>query len=252
MIEVRGLHVSIGGHQVCHDLSFTLPAGKSLAILGRNGAGKSTLLATLAGLHKADLGEVLINARTLSAYRLRELARLRGYCTQQQYDAFDSTVLETALAGRHPYLDRWSWESTADEAIAANALTRVGLEGFAQRAVQTLSGGERQRLAIGTLLVQQPALYLIDEPLNHLDLNHAMTTLALLREETSNGKTLVAVLHEPNFARRYFDYALLLFGDGSYLFGASSAVLDADKLQRLYGHPLRTLQDNDDPWFIPE
>src|SRR5690606_20877040 len=123
---------------------------------------------------------------------------------------------------RHPHLDRWSWESAADTAIAATALARVGLADFAQRSVQTLSGGERQRLAIATLLVQQPDLYLLDEPLNHLDLNHAMATLALLR------------------------------ADGSWTCGAAAEVLNADSLQRLYGHPMRTLQDNGEPWFIPE
>lgn len=252
MIELRGLDVSIGGQLLCRDLSLTLPVGRSLAILGRNGAGKSTLLATLAGLHKANLGEVLLNGKTPDAHGLRALARLRGYSTQQQHDAFDATVLETALAGRHPYLDRWSWESAADAAIAMTALTRVGLADFAQRSVHTLSGGERQRLAIATLLVQQPDLYLMDEPLNHLDLNHAMATLALLRGEVALGRTLVAVLHEPNFARRYFDDALLLFGDGSWAFGAATEVLTAASLQRLYGHPLRTLQDNGEPWYIPE
>ena len=252
MIEVRSLHISIGGRPLCRDLSFALPAARSLAILGRNGAGKSTLLATLAGLHKADCGDVLLDGKTLEAHGLRALARLRGYCTQQQHDAFDATVLETALAGRHPYLERWRWEDAADAAIAMEALTRVGLSGFAQRSVHTLSGGERQRLAIATLLVQQPALYLIDEPLNHLDLNHAMATLALLRAESARGRTLVAVLHEPNFARRHFDDALLLFDDGSWAFGAAAEVLTADSLQRLYGHPLRVLQDNGEPWFIPE
>jgi iron complex transport system ATP-binding protein len=252
MIEVRGLHVSIGSHQACRDLSFALPAGKSLAILGRNGAGKSTLLATLAGLRNAERGDVFLQGRAIGAYGLRELARLRGYCAQQQHDAFESTVLETALVGRHPHLDRWSWESATDEAIGAEALSRVGLSGFAQRTVQTLSGGERQRLAIATLLVQQPQLYLLDEPLSHLDLNHAMATLALLRAEAARGKSLAAVLHEPNLARRHFDYALLLFGDGTWAYGASTEVLAADSLQRLYGHPLRTLQDNGEPWFIPE
>lgn len=251
MIEARGMHVHIGDHELCRDLSFVLPAGKSLAILGRNGVGKSTLLATLAGLRKVDIGAVLLHGRPLESYPPRELARLRGYCAQQQHDAFEATVLETALAGRHPYIDRWGWETAADEAIATAALARVGLAGFAQRTVQTLSGGERQRLALATLLAQQPGLFLIDEPLNHLDLNHAMASLALLREAVASGTTLIAVLHEPNLARRYFDYALQLFGDGSWRF-SNAATLDALSLQRLYAHPLRTLQDNGEPWFIPE
>ena len=252
MIEVRGLEVSIGGHQVCHGLDFALPAGKSLAILGRNGAGKSTLLATLAGLRAADGGLVHVAGKVLQEHTPRELACLRGYCTQQQHDAFAATVLDTALVGRHPHLDRWGWESASDRAIAVEALQRTGLAGFEARQVHTLSGGERQRLAVATLLTQGAQLLMLDEPLSHLDLNHGMALLALLQGEAALGRTVLAVMHEPNFAYRHFDYTLMLFGAGDWTFGASADVIDATSLQRLYGHPLRTLQDNGNPWFIPE
>ncbi|MBY0339788.1 MAG: ABC transporter ATP-binding protein [Rhodocyclaceae bacterium] len=252
MIEVRSLDVSIGGHQVCRGLDFAVPAGKSLAILGRNGAGKSTLLATLAGLRAADGGQVRVAGKALHEHTPRELARLRGYCAQQQHDAFAATVLDTALVGRHPHLDRWGWESASDTAMAIEALQRTGLAGFETRQVQTLSGGERQRLAVATLLTQGAQLLMLDEPLSHLDLNHGMALLALLQGEAALGRTVLAVMHEPNFAYRHFDYTLMLFGDGQWACGASAEVIDALSLQRLYGHPLRTLQDNDKPWFIPE
>lgn len=251
-VEARGLNVSIAGHGVCNELNFVLPTGKSLAILGRNGAGKSTLLATLAGLRDADGGSVVLSGTALSGYAPRALARLRGYCAQQQYDAFASTVLETALIGRHPHLDRWGWESDKDKIVAMDALQRTGLAGFETRQVQTLSGGERQRLAVATLLTQQAEILMLDEPLSHLDLNHAMALLTLLEGETAQGRTLLAVLHEPNFARRHFDFTLMLFGDGSWCFGPSADIIDAASLQRLYGHRLRALQDNGEPWFIPE
>lgn len=251
-LEVRHLDVSIAVHTACRDLSFTLNAATSLAILGRNGAGKSTLLSTLAGLRPADAGSIALDGRPLEDSLPRELAQRRGYCAQQQHDAFAATVLETALIGRHPHLGRWAWESAQDRALAQQALARVGLADLAQRQVQTLSGGERQRLAIATLLVQAPSLYLLDEPLSHLDLNHAMATLHLLNAEVAQGRTLVAVLHDPNLARRYFDHALLLFGDGSWAYGPAAEVINRDSLERLYGHPLRSINDNQDHWFIPE
>ena len=251
-LQVQHLNVSIGGHHACRELSFDLPSGKSLAILGRNGAGKSTLLATLAGLRAADHGSVHLYGKALREYTPRDLARLRGYCAQQQHDAFASTVLETALVGRHPHLDRWALETENDKAIARHALQRTGLTGFEARQVQTLSGGERQRLAVATLLVQQAEVLMLDEPLSHLDLNHAMAMLALLDEEAVQGRTLAAVLHEPNFARRHFDFTLMLFGDGRWTFGPSADVITVDSLQQLYGHGLRALQDNGEPWFIPE
>jgi hypothetical protein len=105
--------------------------------------------------------------------------------------------------------------------------------------VQTLSGGERQRLAIATLLAQAPQLYLLDEPLAHLDLNHQIATLelfsALAREREI---ACVMVLHEPGLAVRFCSHALLLFGDGSTQQGGCDEVISSESLSRLYGYPL--------------
>jgi iron complex transport system ATP-binding protein len=251
MLAVSRLQVSIAGHRICDDLNFNLAAGASLAILGRNGAGKTTLLATLGGLRAADHGEIALQGLLLAGYAPRALARMRGYVPQQQHDAFAASVLETALVGRHPHLGRWEWESADDRAQASAALARVGLADMAARDVQSLSGGERQRLALAALLVQAPQLMLLDEPLTHLDMNHAIAMLELLREQTRQGGSMVAVLHDPNLARRYCDHALLLFGDGSWTSGKSEEVISAESLQRLYGHPLRTLDNVGGLWFIP-
>lgn len=251
MLCVRDLDICIGGRTLCRSVRFDLAAGRSLAILGRNGAGKSTLLAALAGLHPLP-GRIELVGRALHSYASRELARLRAWCAQQQSDAFSATVLQTALIGRHPHLDRWASESDADIALATQTLSRVGIAHMATHEVHTLSGGERQLLALATALVQSPQLYLLDEPLNHLDLNHAMTCVRVLDEEKRQGRAIVAVLHDPNLALRHFDQALLMFDDGTWLHGAATDVITAANLKRLYGYPLRTLRDNDAQWFIPE
>lgn len=253
ILSVRKLAVSIGPHRVCAGLDLDLAPGSRLAILGRNGAGKSTLLATLAGLRPADAGEILLAGQTYAAHGLRAAARLRGWLGQERGDPFASTVLETVLTGRHPHLGRWAWESGVDTDIARAALAAAGLAGMEAREVSTLSGGERQRAAIATLLAQAPRLYLLDEPLAHLDLNHQIATLELLAQRTRETEVAIAmVLHDPNFALRYCDQALLLFGDGSHVAGPAAEVIDAATLTRLYGHPLRRLDAPGHPVFVPE
>jgi len=249
MLSARNLAVSIGPHRVCDGLDLDLAPGARLAILGRNGAGKSTLLATLAGLRAADAGVITLDGRRYEELGLAAAARLRGWLGQERGDPFASTVLETVLTGRHPHLDRWAWESTNDKDIARAALAAVGLAGMAERALQTLSGGERQRAAIATLLAQQPRLYLLDEPLAHLDLNHQIATLELLSLRARRDNiAIVMVLHDPNLALRFCDRALLLFGDGRHAEGPVAAVLNEDTLSALYGHPLRRVENV----FIPE
>ncbi|HEU6456047.1 MAG TPA: ABC transporter ATP-binding protein [Roseateles sp.] len=251
-LAIRGLDVDIGERSLCRGLSLDLHGGESLAILGRNGAGKSTLLSTLAGLRPIQHGAIEIDAVSIAALSARTLARLRGYCPQQQQDAFSASVLETALVGRHPHLGRWRWESGQDVALAQAALEQLGLDEMTARDVHTLSGGERQRLALAALLVQDPQLYLLDEPLAHLDLNHAIAVLELFAARVAATQaSVIAVLHDPNLARRYFQRALLLFEDGSWLEGAAADVLTQENLSRLYAHPLHCLQDGATRWFVP-
>ena len=249
ILSARNLAVSIGLHKVCLGLDLDLAPGSRLAILGRNGAGKSTLLATLAGLRPPDAGTLELAGKTYAEQGLRTAARLRGWLGQERGDPFASSVRETVLIGRHPHLDRWAWESTIDTDIARAALADVGLAGFEEREIHTLSGGERQRTAIAALLAQAPRLYLLDEPLAHLDLNHQIATLELLtRRARETGSAVAMVLHEPNFALRYCDQVLLLFGDSRHRSGPTAEILDAATLTRLYGHPLRRVEN----FFVPE
>lgn len=259
LLTAENLAVSIGGHPVCRGLNWRVAPGDTWAILGKNGAGKSTLLSTIAGFRSQDGGALQVGGKTLpllgSGADIRALARVRGYLAQHQTDPFASTVMETALVGRHPHLGRWDWESDADRRIAAEALDEVDLRGFAEREVQTLSGGERQRLAVAQLLTQQPQLYLLDEPLTHLDLSHQVAVMELFARRASSQAAIVAVLHDPGFAVRYCRYTLLLFGDGEWLAGPVAEVITADSLTRLYGHPLREVRETHDGgqrWFFPE
>ena len=177
----------------------------------------------------------------------------RAWLGQFQTDPFGSTVLETALTGRHPHLGRWDWESTRDAELARNALQAVGLAGMEKRQIHTLSGGERQRLAIATLLTQAAPLYLLDEPLSHLDLNHQMAVLELFASAARDcGAGLIMVLHDPALAHRFCDRALLLYGDGRTESGAVDAILTAKTLSELYGYGLRQLEDAGHRCFIPE
>lgn len=255
LICTRNLSVRIGGHSICRALNWQVNPGERWAVLGKNGVGKSTLLATLAGLRAPDAGELTIGgvslAPTFHSAAHRHLAKIRGYLTQHQTDPFPSTVMETALIGRHPHLGRWDWESAADREIARAALAEVDLADFSEREVQTLSGGERQRLAVAQLLTQQPPLFLLDEPLTHLDLSHQVAVMELFTRQAAAGATVVAVLHDPGFAVRYCEHALLLFGNGEWLAGPATDIVTTENLSRLYGHPLRELRAEELRWFVP-
>jgi iron complex transport system ATP-binding protein len=210
-------------------------------VLGRNGVGKTLTLHTLAGLRVPGGGTVTLEGRGLRAWPRRALARRLSLLPQSAEDPFPTTVLETALIGRHPHLGFWQWEGPAELELARRALADVDLAGFESRELGTLSGGERRRLAIATLLAQDPAVCLLDEPTNHLDPPHQLAVLELFRRRAADGGTVVASLHDATLAARFADRALLLHGDGTWQYGDCAEVLTPESLGALYGSAVAEL-----------
>ncbi len=251
LLETQKLSVSIAQKSICQQLNLQLKAGEIWGILGGNGAGKTTLLHTLAGFRPADEGQILLNQQPLDQIKHKLRAQQLGFLLQDEQNAFPATVLETALQGRHPHLGNWQWESPDDEAMALKALQQVGLENYAQRPLDQLSGGERQRLKMATLLVQQPKVWLLDEPANHLDLHHQIRLLNLLTEQIKQQQgCLLMSLHDLNLAWRYCDKLILLYPDNKLELGEKALLLQADKLEHLYQHPIKCLNTEQGRVFI--
>ncbi len=237
---------------MCANLSVNLSAGENWVILGANGSGKTTLLNTLAGLRAPDEGGVSLDNSEIGTIPPRVRARRIGVLFQDAESAFPSTVLDTVLTGRYPYLDRWQWEGEQDYRTAVTALEAVGLGSLAQRPLATLSGGERRRVEIAALLAQNAPICLLDEPTNHLDLRHQVRILELLAGRAHRpGHLNVFVLHDVNLASRFGTHAILLFDNGECLHGPLSDMLSRPNLERLYHCRLHEIRDGGTGWFLP-
>lgn len=242
-LACRGLSVAVPGRKLVNDLALALYAGEFVAVLGRNGCGKSLTLHTLAGLRAPGAGDVDLFDTPLAALDRKQVARRLALLPQHSDDAFPTTVLDTALAGRHPHVPPLQWESAGDRDLARACLRQVDLEAFAERDVGTLSGGERRRTAIAQVLAQSPTVYLLDEPTNHLDPQHQLDVLELFADRARQGATVVASLHDVNLAARYASRCLLLFGDGRWKLGKVADTLTADTLSELFATPMEGV-----PW----
>ncbi len=242
MIATTDLTLRAGSRLLLENLSWQAGAGECWCVIGRNGAGKSTLLRTLAGVHDADSGQVLLEGRALAAWAPLELARRRAFLAQSRSDAFAYRVIETVLMARHPYhADRY-WEGSDDHLAAEQALRELDVLDLAQRDVRTLSGGERQRVAIAALLAQDTPLLLLDEPANALDLAHQVAVMRLLAGLCrARGKTVVMVGHDLNLAHSVGTHALLMMGDGHWQAGKVADVMQPAILSRCLGHPIDTV-----------
>jgi len=243
-LSVDGLDVHIGAVKVVNQLDLTMQAGQFWGLLGRNGVGKTTFLKTLAGVHRPNAGQIVLDGQPLDAMPRRQIARRLGMLMQHTQYAFDASCQETALVGRHPHLSAWARERESDRRMARTALAELGLAHLAQRSCIQLSGGESRRLALAMLLVQDPSVFLLDEPTNHLDPANQVTILEVLSQRVRQAKrAAMMAMHEVNLAICYCTHVLLLYGDGEWSAGPTDQQLTSNRLSHLYRCPMRLIDD---------
>lgn len=248
MLKVEHLTCGYDGAPVVKDLSFEVPVGGRLCILGPNGCGKTTLLRALAGLLPHE-GKVTAEGRDLAAMDRRQLARTVALLSQISSVYFSYTVYETVLMGRYAHQagGAFSGPGPEDRAIALECMERTGVADLRDRQVTELSGGQLQRVFLARTFAQQPRVILLDEPTNHLDLKYQVELVQELKAwAAGEGRCVVGVLHDVNLALDLADLFLLMEEGRARYFGPA-AEFDPAALNRVYqmdvgGYMRRSLQ----------
>jgi iron complex transport system ATP-binding protein len=218
-----------------YDVSVAVQRGSLTGLLGPNGCGKTTLLRLMAGVLQPGQGTVALNGRPLRSIPRRELARSVAVVPQETHPAFDYSVLEMTLMGRHPHLGVFQLEGPDDISIAHEALAATGTAHLAARPYMTLSGGEKQRVVIASALAQAPEVLLLDEPTASLDLAYQLEVGSLLsRLNRERGVTMVLATHDLNLAASLCDSLVLLRAGRVVAQGPTRDVLTGALVQQLY------------------
>ena len=217
------------------DLSLEIPRDSLTVIIGPNACGKSTLLKSLARVLTPVHGQVLLDGRALKDYKSKELARKLGLLPQSAIAPEGIRVADLVSRGRYPYHSPLKQWSVADDIAVVQALENTSITDLAERFVDELSGGQRQRVWIALLLAQQTPFMLLDEPTTYLDIAHQYEVLELLRRLYTEGKTVVAVLHDLNQASRYATH-LIVMKDGKVVpAGPPQEVVTSQMVQEVFG-----------------
>jgi len=210
-----------------------------VAILGPNASGKSTLLKLLAGVLKPLSGRIEVDGQEVGDLDLRVRAQRIALVQQESELLFPLRVWEYVLQGRYPYGRRLRFESEEDCLLAGNALAQVGADALRDRWMDRLSGGEKQRVILARALAQQPALLLLDEPTQHLDIGGKVELLRRLRRlADENRYTVIVVTHELNLAAEFSDRVVLLHKGKSLRIGTPAEVYERDLLEEVFEAPL--------------
>ncbi|MBS3781285.1 MAG: ABC transporter ATP-binding protein [Candidatus Thermoplasmatota archaeon] len=233
ILEIKDLNFSYDGHEkVLEDVSISLERGNILAIIGPNGSGKTTLLKCIGNILIPQKGSIDLDGESLDSYERQDIARKIGYVPQVESRGFPSTVYDTILMGRKPYI---SWEpSEKDLKIVSQIIRKLGLESISMKEINELSGGQRQKVFVGRALAQQPNLLLLDEPTSDLDLKHKLEVLNIIRHQVDQGISAILAIHDLNMALRYSDRIVML-KEGSVYDSGGLDVVTQENIESVYG-----------------
>lgn len=232
-VSVASLSLARGGRTLLADMNVTCATGSITVLAGPNGAGKSTLLLALAGELPPASGCAAFDGLALAGLSPPDRALRRAFLPQSSSVSFDFTVREVIALGLHPA--GLSAQRGHGAELVARAITEFDLGAMADRAVTRLSGGEQQRVHLARTFAHvrvcaQPALLLLDEPMNGLDYRHQFDLVRLLEEEAQRGVTIILTLHDLVMAERLADQILLLGEGGLLAAGPPALVLRARRI----------------------
>jgi iron complex transport system ATP-binding protein len=241
MLHVDRITVKAGrsGPLLLREASFSAAPGRFLAVLGPNGSGKSTLLKAIGGELPALDGSLRWKGTRVQDLDLRSIARERAFLDQHGSVPFAFTAREVVMMGRYPYFS--TVPSRTDVAAVDKAMAVMHVDGYQDRPMPLLSGGERQRVHIARTIAQlenasmEPTLWLLDEPLNDLDIAHQHILLAFARAYAERGHCVIAVLHDVNLAAQYAHRFLLLQQGRILAQGSAGDVMQVPLLSSAYG-----------------
>ena len=244
MLSVEGVRAAYGDREVLRGVSLDVAPGEVVGLVGPNGCGKSTLLRVVSGVVKKRAGTVLIDGIPIESLNRRQLATLVAVLPQLPVVPGEIAVLDLVVMGRTPHLGFLQQESRVDFEIARNALSLVGVEHLAGRALRELSGGERQLVLLARAIAQQSPVILLDEPTTSLDIGHQIDLFRLVRDlALRERRAVLAALHDLTLAALYCDRVVLLSRGAVLATGRPADVFTGEALAAVYGTPVTILHD---------
>ncbi|MDO4641937.1 MAG: ABC transporter ATP-binding protein [Neisseria sp.] len=242
MLTLEHLSVKRGTLTTADKISATFQTGKVYTILGPNGAGKSSLIKALFG-EIPHHGDIRYDKQKLTATHLPSWRKRIGYMPQDSKVEAALTALEVVLLGKMDALHMHIGDETLRAAV--EIMDALGIAHLAHHDITRLSGGQRQLVMFAQVLLRQPQILLLDEPVSALDMHHQLVLLEHVCHHTrEQGLITLMILHDLSLAAQFSDELLLLAEGKIQAQGAPADVLQADLISRLYRVQVECLTDS--------
>ena len=250
-VRTENLSFSAEEKKILKSISIECGDGLLYGVAGPNGSGKTTLLRLLSKLLLPEAGEVFIDGEKMDLLSDRERAKKVSLVPQIFQAEHSFSVEETVMMGRYPHLSFLENPDAKDEEMVEVALEKTGLLSLRKRKITTLSGGELQRVLLAQALSQNAPLFLLDEPVSHLDIFYQMELLDLLKGLCATEHfTVVCVIHDLNLILKYCDKTILLKDGEVFSKGDTRAVLTKENMQEVYRVPAEIFSKEDKEWIV--
>ncbi|MDY6308981.1 MAG: ABC transporter ATP-binding protein [Oribacterium sp.] len=229
MLEVKNIKINYGGIEAVRDISFQVPNGKIVTLVGANGAGKSSTLRAIVGLVKTQEGAVTFNDALLTGKRTDEIVKQGITLVPEGRHVFpDQTVLENLKIGAYLRSD----DLAEDLEEVYSLFPRLKERSW--QAAGTLSGGEQQMLAVGRALMARPTLIMMDEPSLGLAPIVVQEIFNIIKKINARGTTVLLVEQNANMALRIADYAYVIENGRITMQGTGHELLSDEKVRAAY------------------
>lgn len=235
MIRAEKLAFSYDGKkEIFKDISFHVPKGEIMAVLGANGVGKTTMMRCMMRFLQLKDGNVYINGQNTKKLNDSLFWEKISYVPQAKSLVFGYSVLNMVVMGRSQFVKFGYTPGKAEYEKAYEILEQMGLEEFAERSCNSLSGGQLQMVLIARALIKEPDILIMDEPESNLDMRNQLKVLEIMKKiSKERGVTVIINTHYPEHALRYSDKTLIM-GKHGFVFDESKKAITQENIYKYF------------------
>ncbi len=251
LLTIKNLNkVYDNGYHAVHDVSYSIPSGMLVGLIGPNGCGKTTMMKCINRMHEPTSGEIEIDGESVLEKTPLEVSKIVSNVPAELKASFGLTVYETVMLGRYPHLKNIWWEPEEDESLVVETLKKFGIDHLQNRQLNMLSSGERQRVLIAKAYVQEPRLMLVDEPTSHLDMKYKLEVMEYLTAMVKKDMTILVAEHDISLMARYCDLCIIMKKGNIVAIGKPKEVITSQLIEDVYEVSASVGFDNDGELFV--